>query len=228
MQDLVWIASFDIGKKNFAFCIEETNRSELTKLNEKLPDKKNRYNPDGTPTILMKEILDEVCHNGKIIFFKNSDLTMNCDSVYLDPETFHNMIDLLDTYREYWDKCIAFVIEEQMNFKGKRNPMAMRLGQHCYSYFCFLYGRHRQVINFPSYHKTHVLGAIKTKSQKGRYKTMSKTDRKKWTVETAKRFLKERGDEQDILNNKGKKDDLADTWCQLQAMKFLTFVDHSY
>jgi hypothetical protein len=107
-SDIIWIASFDIGKKNFAFCIEETDRASLLKLKKKIPvmgkktEAPTRYNLDGTPTPKMKKILDAVCHNGKLILFKNSDLTANCADVSLDPETFHNMTDLLDSYRAYW------------------------------------------------------------------------------------------------------------------------------
>lgn len=229
-RDVIWIASFDIGKKNFAFCVEEIDRSSLLSFKKKIPDP--RYNPDGTPTPEMKKVLDAVCHNGKIVLFKNSDLTANCSSVYLDPETFHNMTDLLDSYSEYWDKCIAFVIEEQMSFRGKKNPMAVKLGQHCYSYFCFRYGRHKQIVEFPSYHKTQVLGAGKIagkKNKKGnvRYKAMDKPARKRWSIAKAKEMLDARGESQVVLTAKGKKDDLADTWCQLQAFKFLVFVDQS-
>ena len=187
----------------------------------------------------MKTILDKVCKNGKVILFKNSDLTENCDKrLKLDPESFHNMTDLLDSYKTYWDKCIAFVIEEQMNFRGKTNPMALKLGQHCYSYFCFQYGRQKQVIEFHAYHKTQVLGAPKiagkpTKKGNTRYKGKDQTARKKGGVVKAMGILEGRGEVHEVFETKGKKrgtkapkkDDLADTLCQLQAMKMLVFVE---
>ena len=144
------LASFDIGKKNFAFCVEEFDKDAL--LRNKNPASANRYNPDGTPTEEMVSVLSDVCGNGKIILFKNSDLTEGClQGAYLDPETFHNMIDLLDKYKDLWDTCDAFVIEQQMAFRGKRNPMAVKLGQHCYSYFCFMYGRFKTYVEFPAF-----------------------------------------------------------------------------
>jgi len=230
-KDFVWVASIDIGKKNFAFCIEEFDRSELFKI-KNIPSTK-RYNPDGTPTESMQEILEQICSNGKIVLHENLDLTENCDpKLKLDPETFHNMIDALDQYKDYWDKCLAFVIEEQMSFGKKINKMAMKLGQHCYSYFTFLYGRYKQVIEFPAYHKTQVLGAEKVegkpyKSGKKRYKAVEKGARKKWAVNKAIEILTGRG-EIDVLENltgKSKKDDLSDVICQLQAAKYKIFVD---
>jgi len=230
-KNLIWIASVDIGKKNFAFCIEEFNKTELLSIQNILPIK--RYNEDGTPTHKMQEILDQVCANGKIILYKNIDLTENCNpKAKLDPETFHNMIDVLDKYIDYWDKCTAFVIEEQMSFGKKINKMAMKLGQHCYSYFTFKYGRYKNIIEFPAYHKTQILGAPKIegkpyKSGKRRYKAMEKPQRKKWSVEKAIEILTSRG-EMDVLKNltsAKKKDDLADVLTQLAAFKYKVYVD---
>jgi len=232
-DNTTWLASFDIGKRNFAFYIEEIKSQELYLL-ETIPVKK-RYNDDGTPTPKMEEILKKVTNNGKSIIHKNTDLTYNCDKTkYLDTETFYNMYDLLDKYSNYWDQCEKFVIEQQMNFGKRKNPMAMKLGQHCYSYFIFSYGRFKgvnHVIEFPSYHKTQVLGAQKERGKKyknGNYKwkSMDQRSRKKWSVVKAIEILTDRGEE-DVINNiktKAKKDDLADTLTQLQAYKFLHYV----
>jgi len=196
---------------------------------------KGRYNDNGTPSKGMKNILDKVCMNGKTILHKNSDLTKNCvPGKYLDPETFYNMNDLLDSYYDYWDKCSYFVIEQQMSFGNRRNPMALKLGQHCYSYFTFRYGRFKEVIEFPAYHKTQVLGCEKLqgkkfKNGKYRWKAIDKPARKKWSIVKATEILTDRMEEDTIKNikTKSKKDDLADTLTQLQAFKFLCFVNKS-
>jgi hypothetical protein len=197
---------------------------------------KDRYNIDGTPTTAMQNLLDQVCMNGKTILHTNSDLTENCKKgSYLDPETFHNMTDLLDSYSEYWDKCSHFVIEQQMSFgKNKRNTMALKLGQHCYSYFTIRYGRFKNVTEFPAYHKTQVLGAEKIKGKQYKngnfkWKTIDKPARKKWSISRATELLDLRG-EIDTINNiktKAKKDDLADTFTQIQSWKYLHFVNKS-
>ena len=231
-NDKVWCASFDIGKKNFAFYIEEFDRQVL--IDSENLDKTKRYNINGTPTVEFDSVLKKVCVNGKRVLFVNSDLTNSCTKgSYLDPETFHNMTDLLDKYASYWDKCLAFIIEKQMSFGKTHNTMALKLGQHCYSYFCFKYGRFKEIVEFPAYYKTQILGAYKiekiTKSGKTSYKAMDKPTRKKWSVIKTIEILEERGDTETIssLTNARKRDDLADCLTQLQAWKYLVFVDKS-
>jgi hypothetical protein len=227
----IWLASFDIGKKNFSFYIEEIDKSKLLEIIN-IP-KKQRYCEDGTPSVPFNKILKDVYKNGKKILLLNTDITQNCDQkAYLDTETFFNMTDLLDSYAEYWDKCDAFVIEKQMSFRGKMNTMAMKLGQHCWSYFSFKYSRFKQIIEFPAYHKTQVLGSQKTKvktkiNTKNKYKNITKYKRKKWCVDKAIFILDSRKDEETIshINTSKKKDDLSDVICQLQAFKYLIYVD---
>lgn len=230
----IWCASFDIGFINFAFYVEEIDKTSLENL-KNIPSTK-RYNDNGTPTKEMQKILDAVCKNGKTILHTNSDISKNCvKGKKMDPNTFHNMTDLLDRYSDYWDKCCCFVIEAQMNFgKMKNNPKALKLGHHCQSYFMFRYGRFKEVIEFPAYHKTQVLGCEKIrgkqcKNGKYKWKTIDKPARKKWSVVKATDILNKRGEEDTIKNikTKAKKDDLADTLTQLQAFKYLFFVDKS-
>lgn len=229
-EDKIWLASFDIGKVNFAFYIEEMDRREL--MNLKNIPKLKRYKPTGLPTPEFKEVLDSVCINGKTILFKNTDITQNSKKgKYLDAEIFHNLTELLDNNKEYWDKCEAFIIEQQMSFGNKRNTMALKLGQHCYSYFNIIYGRFKSVVEFPSYHKTQILGAPKlqktTKTGKVSYVAIPKPQRKKWSVKKAIEILEERG-EKDVLSTLTtvkKKDDLADCLTQLSAFKYLCFIE---
>ena len=111
--------------------------------------------------------------------------------------------------------------------------MALKLGQHCYSYFSFMYSRFKNIIEFPAYHKTQVLGAQKiekkTKTGKITYKVIDKPQRKKWSVVKAKEIFVERGDKEqlEILTKARKADDLADVVTQLNSWKYLMFVDKS-
>lgn len=235
-DDNIWCASFDLGKKNFAFYIEEFSASELNNLI--YIKKENRYKKDGTPTDEFSEILKKVCINGKNILFRNVDLTVGCDKSKkgngLDPEILHNMNDLLDDYLKYWDYCSFFVIERQMQFNKKYNTIALKLAQHCWSYFSFKYGRFKHIIDFPAYYKTQILGAKKVEdvSKKKKkdvicYKTMDKPARKKWSEEKAMSILREREDWLTLsdLSSVKKRDDLADVLCQLQSFKVLYYID---
>ena len=210
-------ASFDIGKKNFSFCVEYFKDKSPVKY------KKKRYNIDGTCEEQIKEHVKQVCLNGDILFLTNVDITDNCDSkLSLDPETFYNMNDELDKHLDLWDKCDVFIIEKQMMFGKQTNPMAVKLAQHCYSYFVFKYGRFKKIIEFPAYNKTQVLGALKNKV-KNKYKSIAKPQRKKWCINKAIEILEERKDNntiQQILLSR-KKDDLCDVICQLQSWKVL-------
>ena len=228
-MSVIRVASFDIGKKNFAFYIEEYDIS-LFKEIENIPDKNSRYNIDGTPTDEFKPVLDSVYTNGKVILYKNVNLTEKVENNnIINPEYYYNMSDVLDEFSEYWDKCDKFVIEKQMAFGVKTNIMAIRLGQHCWSYFACKYGRDKELIEFPAYHKTQLLGAekVEVKSRNDtRYKSMTKPKRKKWCINKAMYIFTLRDDQKTLESMKTtkKKDDLADVLCQLQAYKILTYI----
>lgn len=224
------LASFDIGKKNFAFTIEEVKDNELLAIQNIPIDE--RYNTDGTPTDPFKAILESVYKTGNTLVLVNTDLTTSASSQYLDPIIFNNMCDVLDKYEEYWSKCDAIVIEEQMSFGQKHNTMALKLGQHCHSYFICKYGRDCNVIVFPSYHKTQVLGQAKEstvlKSGKVKYKAVDKPKRKKWAVQQAVDILTCRNDLNgiELHSSYKKKDDVSDVICQLQAFKVMAYIDN--
>jgi len=224
------IASFDIGKKNFSFYVEEFN-SETLKTLQNIP-KKDRYHPNGTCKDEFSKLLREVYSNGKKVLLKNVDITGDTDKKkYFDTDLCHNLTEMLDKYTEYWEKVDFIVIEQQMSFGVKTNTMALKLGQHCASYFMIRYGRSKKVIEFPSYHKTQIMGSEKiekvTKAGKKSYKNIDKPARKKWAIETAYGILTERDDFDTIdeITVCKKKDDLSDVIVQTQAFKYLYFVD---
>jgi len=230
--DTVYVGSFDIGKKNFAFLVEKFNKRELEQIQD--VDKEEKYAVDGTPLPQLENILNRVYLNGTIIETINADITKDCKKgSYLDPTTFYNLTEHLDQYKHLWDKCAYIIIEQQMSFGRKYNTMALKLAQHCFSYFSIKYGKDLQIVEFPAYHKTQVLGAEKicnqTKAGKITYKAISKTDRKKWSVVVAKNILTIRNDTDSLsyMSNAKKRDDLADVLTQLQAWKYLNFISKS-
>jgi len=217
-SDTVYIASFDIGKRNFAFCVEQVHIRALTSITN--VHKKRRYLPDGTPTPEFACILDSVYKSGHLILMENVDLTNGCDKQqYLDPKIFVNMTSVLDRYIDIWRMCSTFVIEQQLGFGQGRNLMAVKLGQHCYSYFVFQFAGFRNIVEFSARNKTHVLGA-------NRMRTKSKPVRKAWTTQHAMYILTLRNDicMRSAYETHTKKDDLGDVITQLQAYKYKTYV----
>jgi hypothetical protein len=229
-ENKIWVASFDIGTKNFAFCIEEFDENMLSKI-PKIP-KNKRYFDSGELTESFRKEIKKVYLNGKIVLLQKIDITPGCDEdKYYDPKLIQNMTSVLDNYLSYWDKCAAFVIEQQMSYTGRQgygrfpskkvlkiNSKAVKVGQHVNSYFNIIYGGIKPVFEFPSYYKTQILGAPKK---------LSDSQRKKWAVDMAKNILSERGDFEIFqrIDNYAKKDDVSDVIVQAQAWKYLMFVD---
>ena len=87
------------------------------------------------------------------------------------------------------------------------------------------------IVEFPAYHKTQILGAKKeekvTKTGKKTYKVMGDKERKTWSVKEGYYLLALREDYETMseINGMKKKDDVNDVILQLQAYKYLTYVD---
>ena len=218
MTDPIYIASFDIGKKNFAFCIEEMCPQTL----QSIPSisKPMRYMKDGSCSAELSSVLHRVCMEGRIILIENIDLTGHCSSKGFDTRILINLTNVLTKYESYWNRCFAFIIEQQMSFGKKRNYMAFKIAQHCFSYFLIQYASFKHILEYPSYHKTRVFGAPKS---------FSKYQRKKWAIEKATEILNQRGDTDTLrlFSSSKKKDDLSDIIVQLQSFKYLYFVEKS-
>ena len=118
----MFVISFDIGKCNFAFYIEEFDETKLSEL-QNIP-KIKRFNSDGTATDEFNDILSTVYLNGNTILYQNLDLTKNTDKdKYLDQKVCFNMITELDKIKHLIDACSIILIEQQMSFKNTRNTM---------------------------------------------------------------------------------------------------------
>lgn len=226
----MWLASFDIGYRNFSFAVEEIDLDDLSGI-QNIP-RLQRYFKGGGCTPDFALILNKVYHCGRIILMDNVDLTTmgkegerimkgKKSKTSIDPLIFIYMNKCLDKYKDIWDKCTTFIIEQQMSFGKQRNTIALKLGQHAYSYFTFQYAQFKTIVEFPAYYKTQVLGAPKK---------MSKPDRKRWAVQKTIEILSERNDTKTLsmIQSRKKADDMSDNCCQLQAFKYLVFVDKSY
>ena len=192
-SDAVWIAAIDPGKNNFAFSIEQIDISKCREM-------KN---------------LSQLPLVGKTILAENINVSGGLDKTkYLDVKVFVNLNTVLDKYKKFWDKCRFILIERQMSFgKNKNNILALKIAQHCLSYFTFMYGGFKTLIEYPAYHKTQVLDAPPK---------MLKPARKKWAIQKALDILSLRGYNNDILEklqSSKKKDDISD--CILMNLSFI-------
>ena len=222
MSNFRYIVSFDIGKKNFAFCVSKVYMTKVNKLNH--VNKKERYNKDGTPTTIYNKVLNNLYKCSKVELVRNLDLTEGCDKKkYLDDKTYINLIDVLDEYKKYWDKCDHILIEKQMSFRGKFNVMAMKLAQFVFSYFKIKYREAKPIIDYPAYHKTQVLGAKKDEVKQ-------KPKRKKWAVNKTQEILKFNKDTKGLeqINSNKKKDDVSDCMLMNITYIYLHFIDNTY
>lgn len=212
------VASFDIGSKNFAFCISSFDEIKLGAMDVPV----QRYKANGNPTDKFQHTLNEVYKNGEVLNFMNLDLTKDVPpsrlKSYLDPMIFRNMIKYLDHYKIFFDEVDVVIIEQQMSFGRKLNIKAVKIGQACMTYFMM---RHPniEVIEYPAYHKTKILGAPKK---------LTKPQRKSWSVEECKQIFQLREDFENLefLKSSKKRDDLADCNTQLESFKILRFIDN--
>jgi len=207
----VWIATVDPGKKNFAFTIQEVDLTQFQNI--KFITKDDRYNDDGTHTNAFKTNIRDICKCSKIILWKNVDITCGTKK-YFDDKLLYELTNVLDSFKEYWDKCTYIVIEEQMSFGSKHNTMAIKIAQHTQSYFIFNYYKFKTIVMFPAYHKTKVLGALKG---------ITKPQRKKWSVDFTKELICDvkKSDAHDIYiqeyTKSKKKDDYSDVMLMVYA-----------
>jgi hypothetical protein len=206
--------SIDIGAKNFCLYIETFNIDNLHKITN-IP-KNKRYEKDNTPTPAFRKILNEVYREGKKELLEKVDISGKSRT-----EMLVNLTIFLDSHKKLLDSSDLIMIEEQK----KENNQARCLEQHCYSYFIFNYSDTKPIIIFKSRYKTQILGM--KKYDKGLKAYQKKKIRKDWTVTKSGFIFKLRNDQEtlDQLNTKGKKDDESDTICQLQALKYIFFVD---
>lgn len=84
-MDDILIASFDIGKVNFAFCIEKFSIEQLSKSFS----------------------FDSVITNGSILSMENARLT---SSEYC----FKKLFVFLEQRKQWWQQCHIFLIEKQL------------------------------------------------------------------------------------------------------------------
>lgn len=158
------------------------------------------YDPEQVPR---NKNLNQTYKSGKLLLCEKKDLSGG--------NVFLNLTLYLNTFRDVWRRASVILIEKQM----RRNTKALCLGQHCMSYFMTLFGPFKILIEFPSQHKTRLLGCPMAERRK-------KKDRKLFAEREALRVLTLRDDPLlETFKAHKKQDDVADTILMIQAYKLL-------
>ena len=231
------VLSIDIGVHNTAFFLEEFNENDIKEIIKKhnLSKTEKRYDQNGLAIGTYKKIMDEICKTGECIFVEKLNLSDKKGALF-DLQTFINFTYFLDTRKKLIDTVDTIVIEQQL----KTNPMAQRVEQHCISWFTFQYLDSKEIIIFPSRNKYIMLGLPKNMfdEKKKIVRKITKNERKKWACDFTLSVLtnKKININPNIINSKqlleyifvensDKKDDISDTFCQLNAYKIKKYLD---
>lgn len=190
------IASFDVGKKNFAQYIEDTDVEKILSLERryKLLPKKMQRKTKGVVSNEIADILNEIFLSGERIQTGVYDLRNDKTCNNLDMETRNNILCHLEKYRELWDTCDIFIIEQQFfktwsgrskKSKGSEaNVDAIKIAEGMLMWFLNEYP-FKTIEYFGSQNKTQILGAP--------WK-MNKIQRKKWAENKAREIYQLRQD----------------------------------
>jgi len=205
----IFIASFDLGTRNFAFCIQKVSMNELKVIKKTKPS----FNEDGTCTPEYDSFVQQIYKTGKVICFEVIDLVKESQT-FEESNLFLVLTDKLNQYKTYWDRTNVVLIEQQMSYgHQKSNIQALKLAQHCMSYFYTIYGNFKVIMDYPSQHKTRLLGCEHVKRKKHK-------SRKLFSVDLASKILKVKVD-MDLkqFDKWKKKDDISDCLLMIETFK---------
>jgi hypothetical protein len=227
------IASFDVGRKNFAQYVEKVPVKKIRQLRSEyasLPYQERRR-VKGYMSKCMEKILNDVTNCGERLEMGVYDLctTSDPDPPY-DMGTRWSLVRHLESFRHIWDQCDVFLIEQQyfstFTPKGRKqkgteaNVKAIKVGEGVLMWFMIHYPD-REVLYFGSQFKTQILGAPAS---------LTKSQRKSWSIKKAKEIFEKRGDADALeqfrkTKKSGQKlDDVSDALTQCQAYKFRCLV----
>jgi len=222
------IASFDIGKKNFAYYVEDASikclKNEREVYNSLKYKQKKRVDGELSPQIF--SILDALFIGSTRVELDVVDIRENKSENVWDIGSRLNLIKFLESKKEMWESCDIFVIEKQFfrtfRFGGKSKGTAANIDaiKICECLVTWL------LMNFPK-KEIAIFGAdLKTYSL-GARRGLTKPQRKKWAVEKSAEILTMRGDNHafDHMSKKQKKDDVCDCIIQCQAFKLKRIIE---
>lgn len=213
------IAAFDLGRKNFAFAVK--NKDEFILLKNINLDEQNM-----TKTDLNKLKKDELVNMMENLSIKSStpsqkdgvvstigtgiklkkkeiiDCIVSTTKGKNKPEDIGiSMFQVMDEYKETWEKCNVFLIERQMTI----NLQALKLSHYLEAYLKIYYPN-KKILNYSASKKTKKLGAPTLKT---------KRERKAWTTQFTSELLT--GENLKYFQSLNKKDDIADVVCMIES-----------
>lgn len=152
-------------------------------------------------------------HNGylELLAFDKQDLEEIDETAdVISNHTYQNLTYFLDKYGSYWNTTHIVIVERQL----PQNYKAVRISQHTISYFMLMLRNSELrplVVEINPKVKGKILKAPKELTEK---------QLKKWAVEKATELLTTQGDTKslEIMSKLKKKDDVADTVCQIEAL----------
>jgi hypothetical protein len=195
-SESIRIASFDIGKVNFAHYIEDIDTSTIIKLEQEyksLPKKLQRKTK-GELTPQIKNIIEGIYFSGTRIHTGVYDIRSNKEDLF-NIQTRKNLICHLDNHKPIFDNCDIFVVEQQYfkTWSGGRkkkgpgteaNVDAIKIAECLMTWLLCEYPL-KEVMYFGSQNKTQILGAPWN---------LSKPQRKKWAIVETRRLYEMRKD----------------------------------
>lgn len=146
-----------------------------------------------------------------IVFDKISIASIRQEGAVTICDTYQNLTNFLNKYRQFYEDCHFIVIERQL----PQNYQATRIAQHSITYFSLLLTDRPllpAIVEIDPKLKGKMLGAPKGINDK---------QLKTWAVETARKLLVLRNDTfslQVLDHFATKQDDLSDTICQIEAL----------
>jgi len=218
------IGVFDIGYRNFAFCLEEYSSKNITKLQNqyKRLAKKDKIVERKEHSPVLEAVLNNFTKTGKILDLELKDLNKG-EKCGLQNSTRLNLAEYLESKKELLATCDKILIEQQFKTGVACNFDAILLGESTYSWLVFNLGD--KVTYTPSRYKTCLLGCPRTVMETRENglrvaRDITKRDRKKWSKKRTIEILKSRGDKINIDYIEGRKaDDVSD--CILMALAWL-------
>lgn len=201
-RNSVYIGCIDIGKRNFAQCIEQIPSKTIRKIKKKwdsLPKKRQRK-VKGKMNSDIESIHKDLFQCGTIInmgvydFIDEEADSQNARGQYMWTDSVRSKLFIhLNDHRDLWDLCDAVFIEQQYfnsyirknSRKGiSANVDAIKIAEAVMSWFRVNYP-YKQIEYFGSQNKTQIFGAPSG---------LTDFQRKRWAIKKAEEIIRIRKD----------------------------------